>query len=154
MLLRSSLLFACVLVLSAIPGCSGGAKDDVSKERLEQMAGGALKEVVPVSGKVMVDGTPERGVVLYLYAAGSPNQVATCTTGENGEYCWSTYLNCDGIPPGDYQLGFTFVPNQKKNDEGVDVFKGKYRMTKDPKFALSVKSGPPMKDQNYDLVTK
>jgi hypothetical protein len=150
---RCGLLIGGILLSSTLVGCSGEAKDDVSKERLEQMAGGALKEVVPVSGKVLVDGTPEKGVSLFLYSTTSSTQVATCTTGENGEYCWSTYLTCDGIPPGDYKVGFTFVPDQKKNDEGVDIFKGKYQNPKDPQFQFTVASGAPVKDKNFELKT-
>src|SRR6187549_3927495 len=97
---RGSRVVALAVLL--IAGCGTG-KGDVSKERLEQMAGGTLKEVVPVSGKVLVDGEPKGGVNLYLHPDAGGESITTCRTKEDGTYCWSTNMACDGIAPGKYR---------------------------------------------------
>ncbi len=148
-------VIAALLLMSVIAtGCSGEGKEDVSAERLKQMSGGQLQPTVPVSGVVTVDGTPEQNVTVFLFSAGSSSPAANATTNDKGEYCFSTYLSCDGVPPGDYQFGFTFTPKQKKNDEGQDVFKGKYRSPKGDEFKLTVATGSPVKDKNFDLKSK
>src|SRR5262245_23558708 len=85
--------FALALLL--IAGCGPGA-GDTSPERLAQMAGGTLKDVVPISGKVLVDGEPKGGVNIYLYPSAGGNQIAQCRTNPDGTYCWTTHIGCDG----------------------------------------------------------
>lgn len=145
----------CLVALIATAGCNTG-KGDVSKERLEKMSGGNLKKVVPVSGTVTIDGKPEKNVNLYIYKASEPGApLSTIRTKEDGTYCWSTYLSCDGLEPGDYMLGFEYIPKPKKNDTGKDEFKGKYKNpAKNADYKLTVKEGAPMKDVNYDLKMK
>ena len=43
----------------AIFGCGDDGKTNVTKERLEEMSGGELKEVVPVKGSVSIDEPPQ-----------------------------------------------------------------------------------------------
>ena len=146
---------ACLLGLASLSGCMNDNKKDVSEQRLKSMAGGELKEVVAIGGVVSIDGSPAAGVNLFLYRggnAGSP--IKECRTDEDGKYCWSTYLACDGVEPGTYLVGFTHIPNPKKNGTGVDLFKGKFQDPTKNKFELKVESGSPDDDVNYDLVTK
>lgn len=145
---------ACLVGLVSLSGCGTG-KTDVSKERLKAMAGGELKDVVPVKGVVSVDGSPAAGVNLYLYREDNPAaSIAECRTDQDGKYCWSTHLPCDGVEPGSYLLGFTYIPKPKKNDTGVDLFKGKYKNPQKNKIELKVEKGAAQEDVNYDLVTK
>lgn len=142
----------CVLGVLFLAGC-GNDKADVSKERLEQMSGGTLKETIAVSGKILVDGTGEKGVKISLYSANGAGPVSTCTTGDNGVYCWSTYLDCDGLAAGNYRLGFEYIPKQKKNDSGVDLFNGKYANPTENDFQLTVEAGSPKSDANFELTS-
>ena len=145
----------CLMGLVALFGCSDSTKDDASEERLKAMAGGELKEVVPVKGVVNVDGVPTEGVNLFLYRDGEfYSPIKDCRTDKEGKYCWSTNLACDGIEPGKYFLAFTFIPKPKKNDEGVDSFKGKYQSPQKNKFELTVVQGTPQEAANYDLKLK
>lgn len=146
-------IFTCLHVLVALSGC-GDAKTDVSNERLTAMAGGKLKEVVPVSGKVLIDGEPAQGVNIYLHKDGGPTPVANTRTSDDGTYCWSTYRNCDGLEPGSYKLGFEHIPNPKKNDTGIDLFKGKFKNPMRNDFNLTVESDSPQTDVDYDLKLK
>lgn len=153
-----SMRFCSVLLvvtgILVLAGCQDKSKEDVSQERLKEMSGGELKETVPVSGKVSVDGTPQKDVTITLYSLSTSGPVTNCTTGENGEYCWSSYLPCDGLPAGEYRVAFEYLKDQKKNDEGTDVFKGKYRNPKGKEFSLTVVAGAPMTNVNYELKTK
>lgn len=147
------------LVILLIAGC-GPSDADVSKKRLESMAGGTLKDVTPVSGKVTVDGEAKGGVNLYLYradAAKGTAQVMDCRTKPDGTYCWTTHMSCDGIEPGEYKVAFRFVPKLKQNDSNEisgDVFKGKYADSTKSEFKLTVAKGTPQTDVNYELKSK
>ena len=144
----------CLSAVILIAGCSN-SKNDVSKERLEKMSGGALKKVVPVSGKISVDGKAEKNVNLYLYKQGEfATPVTTVRTGDDGSYCLTTYLTCDGVEAGEYVVTFDYIPKPKKNDSGKDEFKGKYKNPAKSEFKLSVKEGTPQKDVNYELKLK
>ncbi len=144
---------ACLLGLVTFSGCSDG-KRDASKERLKTMAGGEVKDVVKIRGVLSVDGKPAAGVNLFLYREGNAGIVKECRTDQDGKYCWSTHLSCDGLEPGSYLLGFTYIPKPKKNDTGVDLFNGKYKDPQKNKIELKVEKGTPKEDVNYDLVTK
>ena len=144
----------CLLGLVTFSGCSD-VKDDASEERLKSMAGGVLKEVVPVKGLVNVDELPAQGVNLYLYREGDfSSWIKECRTDAGGRYCWSTNLSCDGLEPGNYLVAFTYIPKPKKNDTGVDEFEGKYQDPQKSEFKLTVVKGTPQEAVNYDLTSK
>jgi hypothetical protein len=145
-----------LLSVVLIAGCSSD-KADVSKDRLKSMAGGELKAVVPVSGTLSVDGTPTAGIIIHLHPEKGGAKIRDCRTDEKGTYCWGTYLPCDGLEPGSYRLAFRHPTKQEKRPgSGGDSFKGKYAnpMKLKEDFILTVKSGEPMKDVNYDLKMK
>lgn len=134
-------------------GCSD-YKADLSEERLKSMAGGELKKVVPVSGQVLVDGTPTAGVNLYLHKAEGGPAIRETRTEDEGKFCWTTHLPCDGLEPGDYLLAFKHIPKPKKNDKGVDLFKGKYANPARNGIKLTVEDGVAQDDVTFDLKTK
>lgn len=145
-----------VFTLVLAVGC-GSSAGDVSKERLAQMAGGKLKEVVPVSGKVLVDGEPKPEVVLQVYPAEGGSLVTETRTKPDGTYCLSTHLACDGIEAGTYKIAFEHFPKPKRNDQNErkdDLFKGKYSNPKKSEFSLTVEKGKPQKDIDYELKLK
>lgn len=136
-------------------GCADSSKEDATTERLKSMAGGTLVETVPVKGTVTVDGSPAEGVNLYLFREGQYGAfVKDCRTDNEGKYCWSTNLGCDGLEPGKYMLAFTYIPKPKKNGEGVDLFKRKYQNPQKNNMSLTVASGTPQEAVNFDLKTK
>ncbi len=132
-------------------GCSD--ERDVGKDQLKSMAGGELKEVIPVSGIVSIDGTPTAGVNIYAYSKASGLKAANQTRTEpDGTYCWATYEPCDGLPPGEYRLAFAHVPKEGHgNKQGEDLLRGKYRDPTKNDFTLQIKSGEPQTEVNYDL---
>ncbi len=148
---RLSIVFVTATLL--LGGC-GSSADDISEARLAQMAGGKLKDVVPISGKVLVDGAPQGGVNISLYAAAGGKVLAECRTDTDGTYCWTTHTSCDGIEPGNYRLGFQYVPKRKRNDKGDDLFGGRYSDPMKVEYLLTVEEGTPQSDVDYDLTTK
>lgn len=149
MVVRSKILAVFSLLL--LVGCGSGR--DVSDEALESMIGDKLKETIPVSGVVTVNGTPTGKVTMLAYTKESGMKpVADITTEEDGTYCWTTYRSCDGLPAGDYRLAFKHIPKEGKGkDRGDDAFGGKYSNPMEHDFTLTVASGSPQTDVNYDL---
>ncbi|MFO0918602.1 MAG: carboxypeptidase-like regulatory domain-containing protein [Planctomycetaceae bacterium] len=138
-------------VLLAV-GCGGSGKNDVSEARLKSMAGGALKKTVPVSGAVTVDGSPAKGVNIYLTKVEGGEQVNFVRTDADGKYAWSTNLPNDGVEPGQYIVTFKYVPKSKKNEQlGEDLFKGKYANPTKSEYKLTVEADQPQTDVNYEL---
>ena len=142
-----------VLAAFLIAGC-GSSADDMSEGRLAQMAGGTLKGVVPVSGKVLVDGVPKDGVNIFLYASTGGKVITECRTDSDGAYCWTTHTECDGLEPGTYRLGFQYSPKQRRNDRGTDLFGGRYSDPMKVEYLLTVEEGSPQEGVNYELTTK
>ncbi|WP_145378634.1 hypothetical protein [Symmachiella dynata] len=153
MFLRKDIL----LLLSAmllLAGC--GYDKEISKEEIAKQAGvevDELKETVPVTGTVTVDGTPTGNVYMYAYTeASGVKPVAQTKTKADGTYCWTKYLPCDGMLPGEYRLAFKHIVEEGKGkEEGPDLFEGKYRNPNKNDFKLSVQSGSPQVDVNYEL---
>ena len=142
------LLLPAVLLLA---GCE--AEKEIGREQLEAMAGGELKETVPISGKVSINGAPAAKVNIYAYTRESGREpAARVRTAEDGTYCWTTYQLCDGLPPGEYRLAFAHIPKEGKGQkEGEDLLRGKYKNPAKNNFTLVVKSGEPQTDVNYEL---
>lgn len=149
MLLRSS-SFLLLPVILLLAGC-GNPGRDVSQEAIESMAGGELKETVPVSGKVLHGGQPANRVTLYAYSRESGMKpAAETTTKSDGTYCWSTYTDCDGLPPGEYRLAFKKAGPREKPG-APDKWGGKYLNPMKNDFVLTIESGKPQTDVNYEL---
>lgn len=138
----------------SLAGC--GSSTDVSKEQLAEMAGGKLTEVVSVSGTVTVDGKPTPGVNLYLYDQ-SGKRVRQSRTDEQGKYCWSTHVRCDGLEAGDYKITFRHIPVERDydgNEAAEDLFKSRYSSAKKSIYSLNVTAGSPASVVDYDLKSK
>lgn len=71
------------------------------------------KVVVPVKGRVTVDGRPPSSPVkIDCHNTGKLDNehptVTGCVTGENGVFALSTYVTGDGVPVGDYALTYVW----------------------------------------------
>ena len=124
---RDGLLLASIFTLAVF---SSGCGEDPH--------GGPRVEVVPVTGKVLVDGKPAQGVVVYFlrssergvdFVVPEPRGV----TDENGVLSLSTYVSNDGGAPGEYKLLFEWLRrvNPLTGEAQGDEFRGKYMTTKD-----------------------
>ncbi|HEY0983827.1 MULTISPECIES: hypothetical protein [unclassified Schlesneria] len=146
-------LFLVCALTSLMSGCGNG-KADMSESRLEKMAGGSLEKVVPASGIVTIDGEPQGGVNVYLYDKTPTIVLKNCRTDDEGQFCFTSYLSCDGLKPGEYKLGFEYVPKMKKNGTGVDLFNGKYKNPVKNDFKLIVEEDNPQTELTYELKLK
>jgi len=133
-----------------------GCGDDgvLTDEDLKNQAGGTLKETVAVSGKVTIDGKPGNRVQIFAFSKeGGMKPASECLTSSDGTYCWSTYKDCDGLPPGEYRFAFKQVGAREKPG-AADKLKGKFMNPVKNEFALTAESGKPQTDVNYDLKLK
>jgi len=143
----------CIFTVLLIVGC-GSSSSDASKARIKAMAGGELKNVVPVSGKVLVDGQSVSGVLLQLWSSNSSEKPRkNLIAGADGKYCWSTYNVCDGLEPGAYKLTFKHLKDPEKEKERGFV-PGRYGDASNSKYELTVEAGNPQVNVDYDLNTK
>ena len=84
-----------VLALAALVGCSDG--------RLR---------IYPVTGQVIYNGQPLKGVDIALHAVDPKNSVGYpphATTDADGTYSLTTYLKGDGAPAGEYRVAVAFA---------------------------------------------
>ncbi len=153
MRLRSNFLLGLCGVL-LLSGC-GGYGRDTSEEALKAMAGvDELKETIPVSGVVTINGEPTANVEILAYTQESGMEPAvTVRTTADGKYAWTTYIADDGIVPGEYKLAFKHIVKEAKgNKQAEDGLQGKYRNPMQTGFELKVESGgEPQTEVNYDL---
>ena len=144
--------YASVVCIVLIGGCGGA--NSPSKADLEKRIGKPLTEVAAVSGIVNLDGTPTDGVNISLYGPTSGTSIKNARTDRGGKFCFTTYLECDGLEPGEYKLTFMHVPKEKERGPVEDLLNGKYSDPKKTEFTLTVEKGKPQKNLKYDLTSK
>ncbi|WP_010583680.1 hypothetical protein [Schlesneria paludicola] len=144
------------LVVTILAGCSSGLSDS---ERLNKIMHGDVKVVTPVSGNVLVNGTPEEKIAILLHSAdgsqriGSPRPVVT---GKGGHFEFTTYSAGDGLPAGEYKLTFLGKVYRKSTGSfvGTDLLKDRYSDPRKSRFTLKVVEGEPQKELKFELTTK
>ncbi|WP_166830219.1 hypothetical protein [Thalassoroseus pseudoceratinae] len=85
-----------VIISVMMSGCGGSAGEDY--------------EVVPVSGKITVNGEPAEGIsVAFFPVEGTPGTGGFATTDASGAYQLQTRQGRDGTAPGQYRVLFTQI---------------------------------------------
>ncbi|MCA9075081.1 MAG: hypothetical protein KDA93_08615 [Planctomycetaceae bacterium] len=105
------------------------------------------KEVVPVTGKVTLDGEPATSVVVKFYPKSSINDPDPNSfqggVDEQGNLFAGTYANNDGLAPGEYMV--TFEKYDTSNiiigQKPADLLKQKYWDPTKSEFSVNVQSG-------------
>jgi hypothetical protein len=100
----------------------------------------------PVSGTVLVNGKPEKGVAVQFHAVDSPHQGNAASpagvTDENGEFRLSTNGEFDGAVAGKYIVTFLWVGlNEFKSAPTGDQLRGRYRDPRKSSFEVTVTEG-------------
>ncbi len=143
-----------VLGLVSVVGCGGGS--GATSADLKKITGTDVIKVVPVAGKVIVDGEPAVNAFVTLHAADGKKLDAK--TGHDGGFTFTTYKAGDGVPPGEYKVTIEMIPVKKKKAElvavGTDKLNGKYSDPAKSEFTLSVVAGTPKQDLKYELTSK
>lgn len=146
------LQFLSLLSVMLMVGC--GNPYERTDEDLEAMAGEPLKETVPVSGTVTLDGFPAPGLMIYAYTRESGTEAADrCDVRDDGTFCFSHYRACDGMQPGSYRLGFAQFDDNVKWNERTDLLEGKYSNPMKHDFVLEVVSGEAQSGLLYELTS-
>ena len=147
--------FVTLVVLSLIISFSGC--DNVPK-------GGPRVEVIPVTGKVLVDGEPGANVdILFIRVSDVTVDLTVPTprgkTDENGVIQCSSYVTNDGITAGTYKLIFAMVDkmNPITGELEGDRFKGKYMKGSESEFTVTISEEPvdgPVDIGTFELSTE
>lgn len=123
----------------------------------EEMKGGPRVEIIPITGKVLVDGKPAKVWVDFVQV--SENKVefavpeAQGGTDEEGVISVSSYVSNDGSAPGEYKLLFG-MPNRENpitGELGGDAFRGKYSKVATCEITVTIPEDP--EDTPYDIGT-
>lgn len=137
---------AAILLLSA--GCGKGDKP-------------YRKPVIPVSGKVTVDGqVPGSPVQIMCHPRGGVDvehpTLSTCVTGPDGSFQVSTYETGDGVPEGEYDVTFVWKDFNIVSGryQGKDRLSGRYEQPGKSEFHFKAEAGQPVDLGTIDLKTK
>src|SRR5262245_51183411 len=105
---RTSVRLAALAVfVSVVVGCTGD---------------GQLK-VYPVTGQVLYNGEPLKGVDVAFHPTDPKNDTGYpphATTDENGKFVLMTYVKDDGAPAGEFRVAIAFAVEKAGGDEGSD----------------------------------
>ncbi len=126
---RLAWVLATVVVMVCV-GCGGEPK------------GGPRVETFPVTGKVLVDGTPTAGLRVACYPQGETeiNRRLVVLTDDQGAFSLGTYESSDGLPEGEYKLTFEWIEGTMLGPE-TDKLKGAYSDPEESEYTVTVKTG-------------
>ena len=119
-----------VFVLTVCVGCGGEPR------------GGPRVDTFPVSGTVLVNGSPAAGLLVAIYPQGQSeiNHQLVCTTDDQGKFSVGTYEAADGLPKGEYKLTFEWMEGAMLGPK-KDKLKGKYSDPEKSEFSVTVTEG-------------
>jgi hypothetical protein len=114
----------------------------------------------PVSGKVLVNGKPEAGIVVRFEhkdtkLKGQNARHPVGITQADGMFQLSTNGEYDGAVAGVYAV--TFIWPESKSSPAGDHFQGKFRNSETSKFTATVEPGPnllPVFELNFEPAAK
>jgi 5-hydroxyisourate hydrolase-like protein (transthyretin family) len=121
---------------------------------------GDRKPTYPVTGTLLVDGSPAEEVQITCYPASDVNNedptMPQANTAADGTFKFSTYVAGDGLPEGDYVLTFFWGQLNVFTREyvGPDKLNDRYRDPKNAKVSFKVEKGKPTKLGTVELTTK
>ena len=138
------------LGLVFLVGCWGA---ETAESRIKAMTKGELKSLVAVNGTVRVDGEPASNVILTLHTKDGNGSLNTTITDEEGGYCWTTYIGCDGIEAGEYLVTFKRFRNAQK-EKGDELLLGRYSNPLVNKHELKVGADEGELNVDFDLKMK
>lgn len=140
-------LFGVVL---ALVGCG----EDPALTRLDKAIPNR-KVVVPLRGMVTVDGQPGPQLMVTLVPKAESAPSSTCpktTTDEQGAFRFTTYLDGDGVPPGEYRVLVEWLNRIGSGGwSGPDKLNNLYNHLDAPAATVTVVEGTPVADLKLEL---
>jgi hypothetical protein len=145
---------ACLFgVVLALIGCG----EDPALTRLHKAIPNR-KVVVPLRGMVTVDGQPGPELMVTLVPKEELVPSATCpksTTDEHGAFRFTTYLEGDGVPPGEYRVLVEWLNRIGSGGwSGPDKLNNLYNHLDAPAATVTVVEGTPDADLKLELKTE
>jgi hypothetical protein len=144
MSVRGVVAVVCGVCLMVISGCSGSG-------------------LVPITGTVMVDGSPAEGAVLLFHPTDDPRgTVATGVVEADGRYKLVSNMR-EGVAPGKYKVSISWPdpkvqPTESQKmmgtvEPGPDLLKGKYATRESTTLTAEI-TGSTKEIPPFDLSTK
>jgi 5-hydroxyisourate hydrolase-like protein (transthyretin family) len=139
-----------IIFLVALCLCSCGEKEDV----------GNRKQTYPVTGTLLVDGSPAEDVQVTCHDVNGLDKENPTTSASNtdsdGTFKISTYKAGDGVPAGEYVLTFFWGQTNVFTREyvGPDKLNDRYRDPKKAEVKFKVETGKPTDLGDIELTTK
>ncbi len=118
------------------------------------------KETFPVTGEIVVDGSPAASVQVTLTDVKGMDEkmptVSSAMTDDNGKFAISTYQQADGVPEGEYSVTFMWGTLNLFSMQygGPDKLNDKYSDPKKSTFKVTVEKGKPTDMGRVELTTK
>jgi hypothetical protein len=119
--------------------------------------GGPRVEVVPITGKVLVDGKPTQGIAVNFFRISERGTDFTFPdpqgiSDKNGVLTISSYTVGDGGAPGEYKLTFEWGQlDQLTGRLSGDKFRGKYMIPDQSKYTVTIPEDAG--DEPFDIGT-
>lgn len=145
---------------SSMNHCVLGAAIAVATLTLSGCGGdSSRKGTFPVTGTVMVDGSPADNLaVTATPISGMDKEAPTVTsafTDAQGKFTFSTYETGDGIPSGQYALTFRWGQlNMLTMNYDGDKLNGRYNDPAKSEFKIEVGDGQPLDVGTFELKSK
>jgi hypothetical protein len=119
------------------------------------------KPVIPVSGKVLVDGKiPDTPIQITCHPRKGMDQehptISTCLTGPDGTFQVTTYETGDGVPEGEYDVTFVWKTFNMVSGrfQGEDRLSGRYDRPEKSQIHFNAEAGRPVDLGTIELKTK
>jgi hypothetical protein len=113
---------------------------------LPACAGEKRKPVFPVQGKVLFEGKPAAGAVVFFHPVGVAGADALrphATVEADGTYRLTTYNGPDGAPAGEYDVTVVWTrPSRRGDEEGDSLLPVRYRAPTTSRLRAEVKEQP------------
>ena len=138
---------AVVCVCLCFAGCSDGPRQPENQ-----------KVTIKTQGVITIDGEPGAYVQIKFHPKGggdeSNRSFSRAVTDENGKFTVTTYLDGDGLPPGEYNLTFEQYERTLAMGDGgrPDLLQGLYANPKKSQHTVTI---PELseEEQPYDMGT-
>ena len=143
-MIRHTFIVSSVCLVLTLASCSRGEKKIVIPNKVP---------LSQVTGTVLVDGEPRQNVYVSCIPLGDIAEKRPSfqrgfqgITQQDGSFAMSTYARGDGLPHGEYAVGFRLL-EQKPSGE-TDLFEGRYTAQFGAKPYLKIKV---VADEDLDL---
>jgi hypothetical protein len=158
-------LFAALMLLISVGGCSGTQSADQALNKALANAGQQREKIYPLAGTVTIDGQsphfdkPAYKLTVILNDPQSPDapirERPYVVADSHGGFAFETYFNGDGVKPGKYILTFAVLRKKSKTgyvgpDQLKNLYNGPDQNSTAPDFVIDHQA-PGKTDYTFNL---